>query len=172
MPMGSGVPTGPRGGTHRARGSNIPIPQYHRYRVTHAGPYLRTCVRFPVQLCSGQLREICILIYRGSVSHRPVECISCNELEFTTEGFLNKLNEIAYELSHLPVQIGNPMHGRVPIPSPMASCCWQTGFPPCRCGSHLRRRVLVKNEPHVPEQGPQGPQDNQKLSGEECKIEY
>ena len=26
--MGSGVPTGPRGGTHRARGSNIPTPQY------------------------------------------------------------------------------------------------------------------------------------------------
>ena len=24
IPIGSGVPTGPRGGTHRARGSNIP----------------------------------------------------------------------------------------------------------------------------------------------------
>ena len=36
MPMGSGVPTRPRGGTHRAHGSNIPT---HRYRVTHAGSY-------------------------------------------------------------------------------------------------------------------------------------
>ena len=44
MPMGSGVPTGPRGGTYRDGGSNIP------YRVTHAGPYLRTGVRFLGQL--------------------------------------------------------------------------------------------------------------------------
>ena len=40
--MGSGVPTGPRGGTHRDRGSNIPTQRYHRYRVTHTGSYLRT----------------------------------------------------------------------------------------------------------------------------------
>ena len=42
--MVSGVPTGPRGGTHRAHESNIPTPRYHRYRVTHAGSYLRTNV--------------------------------------------------------------------------------------------------------------------------------
>ena len=42
MPMGSGVPTGPRGGTHRDRGSNIPTQRYQRHRVTHAGSYLRT----------------------------------------------------------------------------------------------------------------------------------
>ena len=47
---GIGVPTGPRGGTHRDRGSNIPTPRYHRYSVNHAGPYLRTCVRFLGQL--------------------------------------------------------------------------------------------------------------------------
>ena len=40
--MGSGVPAGPRGGTHQDRGSDIPTPWYHRYRVTHAGSYLRT----------------------------------------------------------------------------------------------------------------------------------
>ena len=40
--MGSGVPTGPRGGAHRARGSNIPTQRYHRYRVMHAGSNLRT----------------------------------------------------------------------------------------------------------------------------------
>ena len=39
MPMGSGVPTGPRGGNHRDRGSNIPTPRYHRYHVTHADTY-------------------------------------------------------------------------------------------------------------------------------------
>ena len=31
MPMGLGVPTGPRGGTHRDRGSNIQTLRYHRY---------------------------------------------------------------------------------------------------------------------------------------------
>ena len=46
MPMGSGIPTGPRGGTHRACGSNIPTLRYHRYRVTHAGSYLRTQCAF------------------------------------------------------------------------------------------------------------------------------
>ena len=35
--MGKGDPTGPRGGTHRNRGSNIPTPRYQRHRVTHAG---------------------------------------------------------------------------------------------------------------------------------------
>ena len=39
VPMGSGVPTGPRGGTHRNRRSNIPTPQFQRHRVTHAGTY-------------------------------------------------------------------------------------------------------------------------------------
>ena len=50
MPMGSGIPTGPRGGTHWSRGSNIPTPRYHRHRVTHAGSYLCTNVRFLSQL--------------------------------------------------------------------------------------------------------------------------
>ena len=40
--MESGLPTEPREGTHRDRGSNIPSRQYHRYRATHAGLYLRT----------------------------------------------------------------------------------------------------------------------------------
>ena len=56
MPMGMGVPTGPRGGTHRDRGSNIPTPRYKRHRVSHAGSYLRTDVRFLNQLYFGQLR--------------------------------------------------------------------------------------------------------------------
>ena len=44
--MGLGVPAGPRGGTHRDRGSNIPTPRYDRYRVTHSGSYLRTQCAF------------------------------------------------------------------------------------------------------------------------------
>ena len=39
MPMGLGVPTVLRGGTHRARGSNIPTTRHQRYHITHAGPY-------------------------------------------------------------------------------------------------------------------------------------
>ena len=39
LPIGLAVPTGPRGGTHRDHGSNIPNPRYHRYRVTHTGSY-------------------------------------------------------------------------------------------------------------------------------------
>ena len=62
MPMGSSVPTGPRGGTHRARGSNIPTPRYHRHRVTHTGSYLRTNVRFLSQLYFRQLRVSCVLL--------------------------------------------------------------------------------------------------------------
>ena len=57
-----GVPTGPGGGTHRARGSNIPTPRYHRHRVTHAGSYLRTNVRFLNQLYFRQLRVSCVLM--------------------------------------------------------------------------------------------------------------
>ena len=53
---GRGRPTGPGGGTHRACGSNILTLRYHQYRVTHAGSYLRTCVRFLSQLYSRQLR--------------------------------------------------------------------------------------------------------------------
>ena len=70
MPIGSGVPTGPRGGTHRDRGSNIPTPRYHRYRVTHAGSYLRIRMRFLKQLYSRQLRVNSTLIFRGAVLHR------------------------------------------------------------------------------------------------------
>ena len=54
--MGLGVPTGPRGGTHRARGSNIPTPPYHLHLVTRAGSYLRTNVRFLSQLYFRLLR--------------------------------------------------------------------------------------------------------------------
>ena len=36
MPMGPDVLTGPRGGTHRDRGSNIPTQRYYRYRFMHA----------------------------------------------------------------------------------------------------------------------------------------
>ena len=57
--MGLGVPTGPRGGTHRACGSNIPTPRYQRHRVTHAGSYLHTNVRFLSQLYFRQLRVSC-----------------------------------------------------------------------------------------------------------------
>ena len=44
LPIVTGDPTGPRGGIHLDRGSNIPTPRYHQYRVTHAGSYLRTRV--------------------------------------------------------------------------------------------------------------------------------
>ena len=62
--MASGVPTGPRGGTHRAHGSNIPTPLYgtidtasrtleHTYALN---------VRFLNQLYSRQLTVSCILM--------------------------------------------------------------------------------------------------------------
>ena len=59
--MGSGIPTGPRGGTHRARGSNIVTPRYQRTRVTHDGSYLCANVRFLSQLYFRQLRMLYIL---------------------------------------------------------------------------------------------------------------
>ena len=67
---GFGVPTGPRGGTHRARGSNIPTPQYHRYRVTHAGSYLRTVVRFLIQLYSTRPNFLCDPVVLESICYR------------------------------------------------------------------------------------------------------
>ena len=71
MPMGLGVPTRPRGWTHRARGSNIPTPRHHRHRVTHAGSYLRTSVRFLSQLYFRQLRVSCNLdLYLGQILSR------------------------------------------------------------------------------------------------------
>ena len=42
--------------------AEIPTPRYHRYRVTHAGSYLRTHVRFLSQLYSRKLRVSCILM--------------------------------------------------------------------------------------------------------------
>ena len=46
IPMGSGIPIGPRGGTHRDRGSNIPnpaaplVPRYSRWFVLkHRGAF-------------------------------------------------------------------------------------------------------------------------------------
>ena len=33
LPMGRGDPTGPRGGTHRNRGSNIPTPRHSRWNI-------------------------------------------------------------------------------------------------------------------------------------------
>ena len=62
LPIATGDPTGPRGGTHGDHGSNIPTPWYHQYRVTHAGSYLRPRVRFLSQLYFRQLRVSCILI--------------------------------------------------------------------------------------------------------------
>ena len=62
MPMETGVPTGLRGGTHRARRSNIPTPRYQWRRVTHAGSYSRTLVCFLSQLYFRQLRVSCILM--------------------------------------------------------------------------------------------------------------
>ena len=41
LDIAMGGPTGPRGGSHWNRGFSIPIPRHHRYRVTHAGSYLR-----------------------------------------------------------------------------------------------------------------------------------
>ena len=70
--MGLGVPTGPRGGIHRARGSNIPTPQYQRHRVTHAGSYLRTDVRFLSQLYFRQLRVSCVLMRHTEPIHDQV----------------------------------------------------------------------------------------------------
>ena len=68
IPMRLGVPTGPRGGTHRDRGSNVPTPRYHRYRVTQAGSYLHTYQQcaFCNQLYTRQLRVTCFLM-----SNRP-----------------------------------------------------------------------------------------------------
>ena len=77
--MGSGVPTGPRGGTHQDRGSNIPTPQHHRYRVTHADPYQRWR-RFQDQLYSRQLRVTRILMKGGAVSHRARTKLSVSSL--------------------------------------------------------------------------------------------
>ena len=66
---GTGDPTGPREGTHRVRGSDIPTPNWSR--VTHAADmYLHTTVCFPYQLYFRQLRVTCILMNRGAVSHR------------------------------------------------------------------------------------------------------
>ena len=67
--MGSGVPTGPRGGTHRDRGSNIPTPRYQWHRVTHAGSYLRTNVRFLSQLYFRQLRVLLCPHVGGTETH-------------------------------------------------------------------------------------------------------
>ena len=62
VPMESGVPTGPRGGTIIKVG---PMSQ-------PGGTLIRTHakMRFPNQLYSWQLRVTCILICRGAVSHR------------------------------------------------------------------------------------------------------
>ena len=51
MPMGFGVSSGPRGGTHRDRGSNVPTPRYHRYYVTHAGSYCNQLYSRQLRLC-------------------------------------------------------------------------------------------------------------------------
>ena len=56
FPIATGVPTGPGGGTHRERGSNVPTPWFHRYCVTHAGSYLRTQRTFsePTLICAAK----------------------------------------------------------------------------------------------------------------------
>ena len=70
--MGLSVPTGPRGGTHRARESNIPTPRYQRHRVTHTGSYLRTTVRFLSQLYFRQLRVSCVLMWEVQRHTGPI----------------------------------------------------------------------------------------------------
>ena len=47
-PIAMAAPNGPRGGTHRNRRSNVPTPQYHVYRVTPAGSYMRRQRAFSV----------------------------------------------------------------------------------------------------------------------------
>ena len=75
--MESGVPTGPRGGTHRDRGSNIPTPQYRRYRVTHAGSYLRTQHAFSEPTLIWAAKGDLPLMNRGVVSHRARFFLAC-----------------------------------------------------------------------------------------------
>ena len=58
-------------------GSNVPTPRYHQYRVTHAGSYSRTHVRFLNQLYSRQLRVSCFLMFRGAVTHRARTSTPC-----------------------------------------------------------------------------------------------
>ena len=70
--MGSGVPTGPRGGTHRAHGSNIPTPWYLRHRVTHANSYSRTqCAFSESTLLWAAKGDLFPHIKRSSVSLGP-----------------------------------------------------------------------------------------------------
>ena len=68
--MGSGVTTGPRGGTHGARGSNIPTPRYHRYRVTHAGSYCHTVMCFLQPTLFWAAKGDLVPHVGGAVSHR------------------------------------------------------------------------------------------------------
>ena len=70
MPMGSGIPTGPRGRTHRDRRPNVPTPRYHQYRVMDAGSYLHTQCASCNQLYSRQLKVTCFLmqIHTGPIS--------------------------------------------------------------------------------------------------------
>ena len=75
--MGLGVPTGPRGGTHRALGSNIPTPRYQRHRVTHIGSYLHTNVRFLSQPYFRQLRVSCVLMQEVQRHTRLKTDIKC-----------------------------------------------------------------------------------------------
>ena len=65
MPIGSGIPTGPRGGTHRARGSNILTPIL--LGVRSISEKIRETPR-PVRICTTRkqtaLAAISLYIFR------------------------------------------------------------------------------------------------------------
>ena len=53
-PMKRRDPTGPRGGTHRARGSNIPTPWYHQYQLTLDHTYAHCALSEPTLLYTAE----------------------------------------------------------------------------------------------------------------------
>ena len=70
FPWRKGVPTGPRRGTHRDHGSNVPTRGIIN---TMSRTLLRNntlMCAFRSNFCSGQLRVTCILIFIETVSHR------------------------------------------------------------------------------------------------------
>ena len=72
LPIATGDPIGPRGGTHRARGSNIPIPRYHRYHITHAGPYSRIQHAFSEPTLLKAAKGVLYPHVEGTVTHRAL----------------------------------------------------------------------------------------------------
>ena len=89
--MGLDIPTGPRGGTHRAHGSNIPTPRYDRYRVNHAAAYSRGIhMHFLKQLYTRQLRVTSTLIHRWAMLHQAHSYGRCSCTFLTVNRFMDK----------------------------------------------------------------------------------